>query len=208
VPLDDFLPDYDANEVHSTRIAAPPDQVLAAARALSPREVPLVVALMAARRLPARLLRLARGRATRPRSSPSESGAPDAPLLDSPSESGALDAPFLEGFTRAGFFVLADRPDELVLGVVGRFWTPDGGIERVAADDFVAFGEPGFAKAVFNFHVREVAGGTLLTTETRIEGTDERARRMFRRYWRVVMPGSALIRRAWLRAIRNRAERR
>ena len=58
-----------------------------------------------------------------------------------------------------------------------------------------------------NFHVRAVDGGTLLTTETRIKGTDEEARRRFRRYWRVVMPGSALIRRAWLRAIRRRAER-
>jgi hypothetical protein len=48
----------------------------------------------------------------------------------------------------------------------------------------------------------------MLTTETRIQGTDERARRSFRRYWRLVMPGSAAIRRAWLRAIRKRAERR
>ena len=58
-----------------------------------------------------------------------------------------------------------------------------------------------------NFHVREVDGGTLLTTETRIRGTDDSATRTFRRYWRVVMPGSAAIRRAWLRAIRKRAER-
>ena len=94
-----------------------------------------------------------------------------------------------------------------LLGVVGRFWTPDGGIQRIAADEFVTFAEPGFAKAVFNFHAREVAGGTVLTTETRIQGTDERARRTFLRYWRVVMPGSAAIRRAWLRAIRKRAER-
>jgi hypothetical protein len=193
MPLDEFLPDYHASEVHSTRIAAPPDHVLAAARALSPREVPLLVALMGARRLPARLVRLARGRATIPRSSPS---APDA-----------LDAPLLEGFTRGGFFVLADQPDEVIFGVVGRFWTLDGGIHRIAASDFVTFAEPGFAKAVFNFHVRAVAGGTELTTETRIKGTDERARRSFRRYWRVVMPGSAAIRRAWLRAIRKRAER-
>ena len=194
MPLDEFLPDYDANEVHSTEVAAPPDQVLAAARALSPREVPLLVALMAARRLPARLLRLARGgRATRPSSSPSGSGA--------------LDAPLLAGFTRGGFFLLADRPDEVIFGVVGRFWTPDGGIHRIAASDFVTFAEPGFAKAVFNFHVRAVPGGTELTTETRIKTTDERARRSFRRYWRVVMPGSATIRRAWLRAIRKRAER-
>jgi hypothetical protein len=192
VPLDEFLPEYDVNEIHSTRIAASPEKVIATARALTPRDVPLVTGLMAVRRLPARLVRLAR---------------PSTPGRGSAAARPPLDAAVLDGFTRAGFFVLADRPDELVLGVVGRFWTLDGGIERIASDDFVTFAEPGFAKAVIDFHVRAVADGTVLTTETRIRGTDEAARRKFRRYWRIVMPGSALIRRAWLRAIRKRAER-
>ena len=56
------------------------------------------------------------------------------------------------------------------------------------------------------FHTRAVSGGTVLTTETRIKATDDPARRTFGRYWRVVIPGSAAIRRAWLRAIRRRAE--
>ena len=43
MPLDEFLPDYDVNEVHSTRVAAPPEAVLAAARAVTSREVPLLV---------------------------------------------------------------------------------------------------------------------------------------------------------------------
>jgi hypothetical protein len=50
------------------------------------------------------------------------------------------------------------------------------------------------------------SGGTLLTTETRIQATDDHARRSFRRYWLLIHPGSAAIRRAWLRAIRRRAE--
>ena len=220
VPLDEFLPDYDANEVHSTRIAAPPDAVLTAARGITPRDVPLLVALMTVRRLPARIIRLARGPGSgggggggapppswgAPRPGGGPRGRASAPRA-SQSVPDGFDAPLLDGFTRGGFFVLADRPDELVVGVVGRFWTLDGGIHRIAASEFVTFAEPGFAKAVFNFHVREVAGGTVLTTETRIQGTDERARRSFLRYWRVVMPGSAAIRRAWLRAIRKRAER-
>ena len=36
VPLDEFLPGYDVNEVHSARIAAAPDEVIAAVRALTP----------------------------------------------------------------------------------------------------------------------------------------------------------------------------
>ena len=114
-----------------------------------------------------------------------------------------LDVPVLDQFPRGGFVVLADRPDEVIVGRRGPVLDGRRRHPAIAAADFAAFDEPGFAKAVLNLHVRAVAGGTVLTTETRIQGTDERARRSFRRYWRVVMPGSALIRRAWLRAIRN-----
>jgi hypothetical protein len=184
VTLDRFLHVYDVNEVHSARVAAPPADVLAAARAVTAREVPLLVVLMALRRLPAAVRRRRPSLAFR-----------------------ALDRPLLTAVTRSGFVTLADRPDELVLGVIGRFWTADGGVLPVSAEGFEAFEEPGFAKAVVNFYVREAGDGTLLTTETRIRGTDDSAKRSFRRYWRVVMPGSAAIRRAWLRAIRRRAER-
>jgi hypothetical protein len=183
LPLDDFLPDYDVNEIHSIRVAAAPDAVLAAVRALTVREVPLLVVLMSLRRLPAAIHRR-------------------RPAVDR----SALDRRLLDQFTRGGFLVLEEGEDELVLGVVGRFWTMDGGVRRTARDEFVTFHEPGFAKAVVNFHVRPAGGGAELTTETRVRATDEDARRRFRRYWRLVMPGSAAIRRAWLRAVRKRSE--
>lgn len=179
MPLDEFLPDYEVNEIHSTRVAAPPDAVMAAVRSLTAREVPVLVALMALRSVPARL----RGRRPRPR-----------------------EGTILEGFLRGGFVTLADRPDELVVGAVGRFWLPSAEVRRVSADEFAAFREPGYAKAAFNMHAQPSPGGTLLTTETRIQATDDQARRSFRRYWRLIHPGSAAIRRAWLRAIRRRAE--
>jgi hypothetical protein len=184
VPLDELLPDYDVHEVHSTRVAAAPEEVLAAVHAVTAREVPLLVALMGLRRIPTaiRQRRIAPLRRT-------------------------LDTPLADQMTRSGFVVLADRPDELVLGIVGRFWAADSGIREIGATEFASFDEPGFAKAVVNFHVRAVPGGTALTTETRIAATDGAARRSFGRYWRVIMPGSAAIRRAWLRAIRKRAER-
>jgi hypothetical protein len=186
VSLEDHLPVYDINEIHSIRVAAEPEAVLAAVRDLSSREVPLVLVLMALRGLPAAIMR----------------GRDGWTRLDR-----VIDLPLLQQFAKAGFVVLTERPDELVLGVVGRFWTLDGGIREIAPDEFVTFREPGFAKGAVNFHVRRVTGGTELTTETRVEATDEDSRRKFRRYWRIVMPGSALIRRAWLRAIRRRAER-
>jgi hypothetical protein len=43
--------------------------------------------------------------------------------------------------------------------------------------------------------------GERLTTETRVEALDDAARRAFLRYWRVVGPFSALIRRRWLKQI-------
>jgi hypothetical protein len=184
VPLDEFLPEYDFNEIHSTRVDSDPPTAIAAARDVTAREVPMLVVLMGARRLPTVLRRGERGDVRRD-----------------------FDASILDGMTRAGFVPLAERPDELVLGVVGRFWSLDGGIREVNAAEFAAFAEPGFTRAAMSFQALAVGGGTLLATETRIQATDEAARRSFGRYWRVVHPGSALIRRAWLRAIRKRAER-
>jgi hypothetical protein len=181
VPLDEFLPDYDVNEVHSTRIAASPDAVMAAVRSLTAREVPLLVALMALRTLPALLTGRRR---RRPRGT------------------------IVEGFLKGGFVTLAERPHELVVGAVGRFWLSSAEVRRVSAAEFAAFREPGYARAAFNMHAEPApGGGTQLTTETRIQAIDDEARRSFRRYWRVIYPGSAAIRLAWLRAIRRRAER-
>lgn len=185
MPLDEHLPSYQWNEVHSTRVAAPPDRVLAAVRELTAREVPLLVVLMGLRRVPDAIKRRS------------------ARVLGR-----ELDGALVRGMTAGGFVVLAEQPDELVLGVVGRFWTRDGGVKRVAADRFAAFDSPGFAKGAINFHALAEGDGTLLTTETRVQATDDSARRSFGRYWRLVGPFSALIRRDWLRAVRRRAERR
>ena len=184
MPLDEYLPDYQWNEVHSTQVAAPPDRVLAAVRELTAREVPLLVVLMGMRRVPEAILRRSPARLAR-----------------------GLDRAILNEMTSGGFALLAERPDELVFGVVGRFWTTDGGIEPVGTAGFAGFDTPGFAKGAMNFHARPAGGGTLLTTETRIQTTDDSARQSFGRYWRAIGPFSALIRRAWLRAIRKRAER-
>jgi len=67
--------------------------------------------------------------------------------------------------------------------------------------------EGSLARAVMNFHVEAARGGvSQLVTETRVATTDRAAERAFARYWRVIYPGSALIRRMWLRAIKTRAE--
>jgi hypothetical protein len=180
--IDDVLPHWDVNEVHSKRISAPSDATYAAILALTPLDVRLLVPLMALRALPGLVLRRA-------------------------SLSVDLRAPLTDVFVRNGFQVLAERPgEELVLGVVGQFWNLGGSIRRLgSAEEFLAFAEPGHAKAATNFVVRADGADSRVTTETRVVGTDEDATRMFRRYWRVVMPGSAVIRRSWLAAIARRA---
>jgi hypothetical protein len=65
----------------------------------------------------------------------------------------------------------------------------------------------GFAVATMNFAIAPRDDGACdVTTETRVFATDPDARRRFGAYWRVIYPGSALIRRMWLRAIKVRAE--
>jgi hypothetical protein len=45
-----------------------------------------------------------------------------------------------------------------------------------------------------------------VTTETRVFATTDSARRNFAVYWRIIRPGSGIIRGSWLEAIKRRAE--
>lgn len=109
----------------------------------------------------------------------------------------------LDDLARAGFVWLEDAPpEELVLGVVGAFWTPRGRIHRLPADAFDAFEQPGLAKAAWNFRVLpDGETRSFLTTETRVRVPDEASRRRFLLYWSVVGPFSATIRRRALALI-------
>jgi hypothetical protein len=117
---------------------------------------------------------------------------------------GRSDRTVLEGFERMGFRQVAEEPrDELVIAGIGRFWELSGGLRRVkGGEHFTNFAEPGYAKVAFNFRL----AGEELSTETRIAGTDPRARRRFGLYWLLIRPGSGLIRREWLRAIAKQAQ--
>ena len=108
--------------------------------------------------------------------------------------------PIFEQMRRFGFEVVAEDEGELVIAAVGQPWKWRGGM-RPDVRDFRTFAEPGYAKMALNFRVE----GGVLSTETRVYVTDESSRRAFRRYWLVIRPFSGLIRRAWLRAIAQRA---
>jgi hypothetical protein len=109
--------------------------------------------------------------------------------------------------TRLPFEMLGENKNrELLLGLVGKFWTLTGGLRKIGAGKFREFNEKGLAKAVWNFSLDEAGGETRLTTETRIRCTDAESRRSFRFYWTFVQPFSGLIRMEMLKTIKRKAE--
>jgi hypothetical protein len=183
--LDDFVPAYQFAEFHTVRIKAPRERVFAAIRDVTANEIALFRTLTWIRRFGRR--------------------GPES-ILNAPEQ-----VPLLEVATRTSFLLLAEEKDrEIVLGTLVAAppgWRPNKDKEPTP-EDFKALHAPGFALAAMNFRVENTANGeTLLMTETRTFATDASARRKFAAYWRVIYPGSALIRIMWLRAIRHRAEK-
>jgi hypothetical protein len=113
----------------------------------------------------------------------------------------------LSSFEKFSFAKLGEVPErELVLGLVGRFWTLFGGLRRIDGESFQVFNEAGYAKAAWNFSLSEAGSGTVLGTETRIQCTDHDSRRSFGFYWTFIQPFSGLIRMEMLKMIKCRAE--
>jgi hypothetical protein len=108
-----------------------------------------------------------------------------------------------------GFVILADVPNvEVVIGVAGRFWRPDGGrCLDLTAGDFCGFARAGYAKAAWNFRLRiESPECTVLSTETSIKCFGQGALWKFRIYWTFVGPFSGLMRKAILKRVKTEAE--
>lgn len=108
----------------------------------------------------------------------------------------------------SGFILLSEVPEqEIVLGIVGKFWRPDGGRRLdITPDGFASFSEHGFAKAAWNFKLREDGEMTVLSTETRIKCFGTSAWRKFRAYWICIAPFSGMIRKAILKQVKRQAE--
>lgn len=110
----------------------------------------------------------------------------------------------LDTFLGNGFHLLAETPgEEILIGLVGRFWTLSGELEPTDPVRFRQPLPPDRAQAAWNFTVRELSQGrTLLATETRIHCSDLSSLRNFRRYWHLIRPFSGFMRRLMLRSIR------
>lgn len=178
--LDGSTPSYQFHEVHSIAIHATPERVYRAIKEVTPDEILLFHTLIAVRQL----------------------GRP----LPENIRSAPAGEPLLHLATRTNFLALAETPHEILVGTV--VLRPPGIPRPSTADEFLRLrGRPGFALATMNFVIAPVNEGVCrVSTETRVYATDASARRRFAAYWRIIYPGSALIRRMWLRAIRQRAE--
>jgi hypothetical protein len=179
--IDDFMPSYSFYEFHETRVNAPPDSVVAAMHRVGLADLPAAVFLMRVR-----------GAAAGHREA---GGIPRESLLD------------LMSRPESGFLVLdASDPREFVGGMAGLARAPKPPIHTPG--QFLAFKDPDGIRVAFNVRVSDAAGGgTRLTSETRVVCNGDAGRRLFAGYWRIIYPGSAIIRRVWLDAITDVAQK-
>ncbi|MEP6731992.1 MAG: hypothetical protein ABJE10_15200 [bacterium] len=188
--IDDYLPRYDVVERHSISVRATQARTYAAICATDFATGWLIQFLFFVRLLPDALMHGREGiRALKSRRA--------SPLT-------------IATLQRGGFRLLAERaPDEMLLGTEGKFWTLSGERGAPTADAFRdGAPEAGTARGVWDFRVRaKDHDHSELTTETRVLCADSAARRRFLPYWTVIRPGSGLIRRVMLRAIKQTAER-
>ena len=177
--LDEFMPVWQFGEHHRIRVAAPPDRAFDAIRHVRANEISLFSTLTWIRR---------GGRKT------------PAGILNAGDST-----PLLDVATASGFIYLAnDAPRELVIGTV--VIAPPGSRGVLTGQVFKTALPPGFALAAMNFVVApDGRNASVISTETRVFANSADSRRRFARYWRVIYPGSAIIRRMWLRAVQRRA---
>jgi hypothetical protein len=189
--LDLYLPKYDLTETHAVIVDADTDLTWRSIRRSDLSRSAVIRVLLDLRSYPNRMQRFLKGQRAQ---------AARPPLT-------------LDDMGRAGFVLLGERPgQEIAFGTVVRPWkavTDDQPAPQHDADGFAAFDTPGYVKVAFN--IRVVPYGSeraLITTETRTAATDPASLRRFGRYWLLVGPFSALIRRLMLRMVKSDAERR
>jgi hypothetical protein len=182
--LDGFMPLYDIVERRHVHVAAPAEITLGVARDMNVLDSRIVRAIF-------------KGREVLLGATPPPAGV-------------ALPPGLVPAALGMGWGVLSERAGrEIVIGAVTRPWEPNPVFHDLPSRDFATFAEPGYVKIVWTLRADPLADGScVFRTETRAVATDVEARTKFRRYWAVVSPGVALIRRMLLDPVRIEAERR
>lgn len=178
--LDAFLPEYHFYERHEMRIPAAPDRVFAALRQVTFDDIGVMRTLGSIRNI-----------AMGARVQAGQNPLAGMPVIEIMSKG------------RTGFFPLDAGERELVFGMAGQPW--NNAAVRLKPDEFRGWLPAGNVKIAFNFAAQDLGNGwSLVTTETRVQATDDAARRKMAKYWRLIYPGSGMIRRSMLQAVRHR----
>ena len=178
--LDDIMPEYQFFERHSTRIHSQPEQVMRAVRQSTFGDMKSL----------AMLLKI-RGAALRASSDGTGAFSQDKRILDAFSASG---------------YILGESEHEIVM-CGGANVRAKRILQVRTLQEFADYREQGAVKMAFDFNVEDAGGGwSAINTETRVLATDDLTRRGMARYWRLIVPGSGLLRRQWLDGIKRRAE--
>jgi type IV secretory pathway TrbD component len=180
--LDRFMPVYEVRARHQTRVSAPSETTLAAARELPLFQIPLVRGIIKAREW----------------------------ILGAASDERPLPPGLLNQAQALGWGLLAEIPGcEIVAGAVTQPWKANVVFRALAPGEFAAFDEPGYVKIVWTLRADPLGDAqSLFSTETRAVATDPDARARFRLYWSFFSPGMALIRCLALGPLKKEAERR
>jgi hypothetical protein len=180
--LDQFIPAYEVVERHSLPVAAPSEVTLAAACEMDLMQSAIIRAIFKGREM----------------------------FLGGHPDNVRHPRTLLAQAKEWGWAVLAEiRDHEIVLGAVTRPWVANPVFRPLPPAEFATFREPGYAKIAWTLRADAIsATESVARTETRVATTDQASRTAFRRYWSLVSPGVALIRRISLRLVKAEAERR
>ena len=170
---------------HAIEIKAPKERIFQAIRELNSSEVRLMRPLFALRGLPA--------------------------LLTGKKQFSHEGLPILQGMQKEGFRVIQDQPDQLVFGVMGKFWKLTGLESHIPekVEEYHAAPPRGMAKAIGYFGCEPGASENShkLVHATWVYTPDPKVKRTFGTYWRIIYPGAYILRKSWLAAIKRKAER-
>lgn len=177
--LDDIMPEYQSRERHSARIHAPREEVMQAIRQSTVGDLKSLVTLLKIR----------------------------AVVMRSPyKDIGPLqEKRMLDTFAESQYLAGGGKYEIAMFGVwnVRAKRRPDVN----TLQEFADYREQGGVKMGYGFTVEDAGGGwSTIRAETRVLALDDSTRSGLGRYWRLIVPGSGLLRLQWLDGIKKRAE--
>jgi hypothetical protein len=177
--LDEIMPEYQFSERHSLRIHAGPEQVMQAVHESTWGDLKSIVTLLKIR-----------GAALHKPFHDDGFFSPDKRIVDAFAASGYLSGGSEHEIVMAGpaNMRMMRRPEVHTL------------------QEFADYREQGWIKTAFDFTVEDAGGGwSTIIAETRMAAQEDLSRGPAF-YWRLMVPGSGLLRREWLAGIKRRAE--